>query len=177
MIIGGRAHITGLYIIAVSASRRSPPSRTNPATCDFSLRLVAAQRPGKVAVTPVRRKLLSPHASRSPARATRLTPGDSRSVLDRRLPGEALLLRGLRPGQHLPPREERRPRDRRDPRRVQVRSAAAPEQHRDEPPRHVEGLALLDRLLRLGEQLFHAGGAAAEEVEDREGVGVLEALA
>jgi len=45
MIIGGRAHITGLYIIAVSASRRSPPTRTNPATCDFSLRLVAAQRP------------------------------------------------------------------------------------------------------------------------------------
>src|SRR5438445_3279857 len=137
MIIGGRAHITGLYIIAVSASRRSPPSRTNPATCDFSLRLVAAQRPGKVAVTAARRKLLTPecHASRSPARATRLTPGDSRSVLDRRLPGEALLLRGLRPGQHLPPREERRPRDRRDPRRLQVRGAAAPERQPAEPPR------------------------------------------
>src|SRR5437879_2599798 len=173
MIVGGPAPP------AVSTWRRASPSRTTPAICVFSVRLVAAGRPGTVAVTgAIRERLTQPFAPCVETTDHGNSPDseDGRSVLDRRLPGEALLLRGLRPGQHLPPREERGPRDRRDPRRVQVRDAAAPEQHRDEPPRDVEGLALLDRLLRLGEELFHARGAAAEEIEDREGVGDLEAL-
>src|SRR5260370_39780850 len=105
MIVGGRAHIT-----AVSTWRRSPPSRTTRRSASSpSAWLPRAARHG--------RRHRHPQASDKPftpcveiiAHGNPLDSDDRRSVLDRRLPAQALLLGGLPPGQHPPPRDERGP--------------------------------------------------------------------
>jgi len=54
MIAGGRAHIRrALYMATLAATKHNPPLRA------FYQRLVAAGRPGKVALTAAMRKLLT----------------------------------------------------------------------------------------------------------------------
>src|ERR1700682_5314842 len=92
------------------------------------------------------------------------------SILGPGLPREALLARPVGARDGHPPREERRPRDGRDPGDVEVGDAAALEKDGHEPARDLERLSPGHRAVGRDQQLLGARLAVEENLADVAGV-------
>src|SRR6266851_3901201 len=139
----------------------------------------------------ISRRLAPPQALRATATTTRamarrggtpmlispLSIADSTgSILGPGLPREALLARAVGARDRHPPREERRPRDGRDPGDVEVGDAATLQENGHEPARHLERLPQGHRAVGTDEELLRARLAVEEDLADMAGVHAQESL-
>src|SRR6185503_9351959 len=108
---------------------------------------------------------------------TRASIADSSGLVSRHwLPGESLLSRCLRPSQGKSPREERRSRDRRYPRDVEIGHSPALDENGHQPARDLERLGDRHRLVRAHEELLAPRLLGQQKLLDRGGIGGLKAL-
>src|ERR1700730_213389 len=139
----------------------------------------------------ISRRLAPPQALRAMATTTRamtmrggtpmlispLSIADSTgSILGPGLPREALLARPVGARDRHPPREERRPRDGRDPGDVEVGDAATLEEDGHEPARDLERLPQGHRAVGTHQELLGARLAVEEKLADVAGIHAQEAL-
>src|SRR5215472_5953747 len=106
----------------------------------------------------------------------RVRPEWSGSILGHGLPREPLLRRVLGPGQREPPGEERAACDPGHPGHVEIRYAAALEEHGHEPSRDLERLGHCDRPVRPHEQFLGLRLLGHHQLLHRRRIRTLEAL-
>src|SRR6266571_6040578 len=128
-----------------------------------SRRVVAPQA---LRVTPTTRRAIT-RCSGARTLISLLSIADSTgSILGPGLPREALLARPVGARDRHPPREERRPRDGRDPGDVEVGDTAALQENGHEPARYLERLPQGHRAVGTHEKLLRAGLAVEEDLAD-----------
>src|SRR2546427_1012669 len=138
-----------------------------------SRRVVAPQA---LRVTPTTRRAIR-RCSGTRTLISLLSIADSTgSILGPGLPREALLARPVGARDRHPPREERRPRDGRDPGDVEVGDPAALQENGHEPARHLERLPQGHRAVRTHQELLRARLAVEQDLADVARVHALEAL-